>query len=123
MPRSQQTCQQLNVQLRTNQAAAVTPTQYAISYFPEFHYQTYWRLLARMTSGHNATFEFKENPYSTYRKRVHFTPIWYPDGDYVVQTYLRSAWTPGGMLSLVVTDKLSIQGNLWDDWHIAPLNP
>jgi len=27
------------------------------------------------------------------------------------------------MLSVNLTDSLSIRGNLWDDWHIAPLDP
>lgn len=34
-----------------------------------------------------------------------------------------SAWTPDGMLSINLNDTLTIKGNLWQDWHIAPLNP
>lgn len=112
----------INVQgnISTNQSTAVTGAQNAVTYFPEFKYETYWRLLDRMTSGYSAKFEFKTNKYSTYNRRTHFTPIWYPDGNYTAYTYLIDAWTPSGMLSINLNDTVTISGNLWDDWHIAP---
>lgn len=107
----------------SNQSSAITYAQNAVSYFPEFRYETYWRLLERISGGSNARFEFKKNNYSTYKNRTHFTPIWMPDGAYIVNTWLIDAWTPDGMLSMNLTDTLTIKGNLWQDWHIAPLNP
>lgn len=104
----------------TSQSSATTPPQNAVSYFPEFYYQTYWRLLERMQDGYHAEFEFKNNHYSTYNRRTHFTPIWMPDGNYKVYTYLLDCWTPDGMLSVNLTDSVQISGDLWDDWHIAP---
>ena len=109
--------------MSTNQSSAVTYPQNAVSYFPEFQYETYWRLLERVLSGSNARFEFKKNNYSTYKNRTHFTPIWMPNGTYTVNTWLIDAWTPVGMLSINLTDSLEIRGNLWQDWHIAPLKP
>lgn len=106
--------------ISSNQSSAVTQPQNAVSYFPEFRYETYWRLLERMGA---ARFEFKKNPYSTYRNRTHFSPIWMPDGAYTVNTWLIDAWTPSGMLSANLTDSLTISGNLWQDWHVAPLQP
>lgn len=104
----------------TSQSSATTPPQNAVSYFPEFYYETYWRLLERTRSGYNAAFEFKTNHYSTYNRRTHFTPIWMPDGGYQVYTYLIDCWTPDGMLSMNLTGSVQIAGDLWDDWHIAP---
>lgn len=104
----------------TSQSSATTPPQNAVSYFPEFYYQTYWRLLERMQDGYHAEFEFKNNHYSTYNRRTHFTPIWMPDGNYKVYTYLLDCWTPDGMLCVNLTDSVQISGDLWDDWHIAP---
>ena len=46
-----------------------------------------------------------------------------PDGMYTVNTWVLDAWTPDGMLSMNLTDTLTIRGNLWQDWHIAPLKP
>ena len=109
--------------ITSNQSTAVTHPQNAVAYFPEFQYKTYWRLLEKIQSGSTARFEYKRNPYSTYNNRTHFTPIWMPDGSYTVNTWVIDAWTPVGMLSMNLTDSLSIRGNLWNDWHIAPLKP
>ncbi len=115
--------QTVTTNVSSNQSSAITYAQNAVSYFPEFRYETYWRLLERISGGSNARFEFKKNNYSTYKNRTHFTPIWMPDGSYTVNTWIIDAWTPDGMLSMNLTDTLTIKGNLWQDWHIAPINP
>lgn len=112
--------QKVRASVSSNQSSAVSKPQNAVSYFPEFHYKTYWRLLENMGSGQ---FEFKENHYSTYKSRTHFLPIWMPNGAYEVNTWVIDSWTPVGMLSSNLTDSLIIQGSLWDDWHVAPLKP
>ena len=94
-----------------------TPVQTAITYFPEFEYQTYWRLLMG-NGGNPATFTFKPNEYSTYGRSVHFTPVWYPDNTpYTVYTHVIDAWTPSGMLSVNINDSIYIQGSMFDDWY------
>lgn len=93
-----------------------TELQNAVAYFPEFYYKTYWRLLEYT----NGALEFRKNKYSTYNNRTHFTPLWYPDGNYKVYTWAIDCWTPAGMLSANLTDRLTIKGNVFDDWHIAP---
>lgn len=95
----------------------LTYAQNVITYFPEFNYQKYWRLLNRMGNGE---FEFKKNVYSTYNSKVHFTPAWYPDGPYVVAGQVLDLWTPEGMLREYVDDTIQIEGNLFQDWHIGP---
>lgn len=107
----------------TNQPSAVTDAQNAVTYFPEFQYKTYWRLLERTSRGYNSQFEFASNKYSTYKRRTHFTPIWMPDESYTPYTWLIDCWTPAGMLSINLTDSVNIHGNLWMDWHIAPVRP
>lgn len=93
-----------------------TELQNAVAYFPEFYYKTYWRLLEYT----NGALEFRKNKYSTYNNRTHFTPLWYPDGNYKVYTWAIDCWTPAGMLSANLADSLTIKGNVFDDWHIAP---
>ena len=115
--------EKVTTRVNTNQSSAVTAAQNAVTYFPEFQYQGFWRLLDRMGGGYNLTHEFKENRYSTYNRRTHFTPIWYPDGSYTPYTWLIDCWTPAGMLSMNLTDSVTVSGNLWSDWHIAPQNP
>ncbi len=109
--------QTVSSSVNSNQSNSVTKTPNAVTYFPEFNYETYWRLLERNTNG---DFSFKVNNYSTYMNRTHFTPIWFPDGEYVVNTHIIDYWTPAGMLSLNLSDSLRIQGDLWMDWHIGP---
>lgn len=96
-----------------------TDLQNAVAYFPEFYYRSYWRLLE--STSDNAL-EFRKNKYSTYNNRTHFTPVWYPDGGYKVYTWAMDCWTPAGMLSVNLTDSLTISGNVFDDWHVAPAN-
>ena len=112
--------EKVTAKVTTNQSAAVTAAQNAVTYFPEFGYENYWRLLAAEISGRSTTFQFKANPYSTYNRRTHFTPIWYPDASYTPYTWLLDCWTPAGMLSMNLTDSVTIRGNLWEEWHIAP---
>ncbi len=94
-----------------------TSLQNAVAYFPEFCYKTYWRLLESTSSN---VLEYKKNVYSTYNNRVHFLPIWYPDGNYEVYTWAMDCWCPAGMLSVNLTDSVTIKGNLYSDWHVAP---
>lgn len=115
--------ERVTTHVSTSQSSAVTAAQNAVTYFPEFGYGRYWRLLERMGGGYDMVHEFRENPYSTYHRRTHFTPIWYPDGSYTPYTWLIDCWTPAGMLSMNLTDSVTIDGNLWSDWHIAPQNP
>lgn len=112
--------EKVTTSVSTNQSSAVTAAQNAVTYFPEFQYEVFWRLLERMGGGYHMTHEFKQNRYSTYNRRTHFTPIWYPDGSYTPYTWLIDCWTPAGMLSMNLQDTITIDGNLWSDWHIAP---
>ncbi|WOC31108.1 MULTISPECIES: hypothetical protein [Caproicibacterium] len=107
----------------TNQSSAVTGAQTAVTYFPEFGYKTYWRLLDQTAGGYNARFEFAPNRYSTYNRRTHFTPLWMPDGSYTPYTFLEDCWTPTGMLSMNLTDSVTIRGTLWSDWRAIPALP
>lgn len=100
----------------------VTGAQNAVAYFPEFTYKTYWRLLERMMTGYSSAFEFQKNKYSTYNRRAHFSPVWFPDGPYEVYGEVLDAWTPAGMLQIHLTDELTVRDNLFSDWHIRPTN-
>ena len=112
--------EKVTARVTTTQSAAVTAAQNAVTYFPEFGYEGFWRLLHRSVNGKSTTFAFKNNPYSTYDRPTHFTPIWYPDGSYTPYTWLLDCWTPTGMLSMNLTDSVRISGDLWEEWHIAP---
>jgi len=95
----------------------VAAAQTAVSYFPEFRYNTYWRLLEKTSGSYIAQLEFRQNSFSTYNQRAHFLPVWFPNGTYTVYTWLLDAWTPAGMLSANLSDYVTVQGSLFDDWY------
>lgn len=115
--------EEVTTHVSTNQGSSVTAAQNAVTYFPEYNYELYWRLLDRMGGGYDMTHEFQENRYSTYNRRTHFVPLWFPDGSYTPYTWLADCWTPAGMLSINLSDTITIAGNAWEDWHNAPQNP
>ena len=94
------------------------------AYFPEFGYELAdgkYRTL-QLTAN---KLEFEPNPYSITAlgqhdgRRIHFTPLWYPDGNYTVKTYLYDCWTPAGMISLKSTlQPIVIKSNIYSDWII-----
>lgn len=102
-------------------SSQITGAQNVTAYFPEFNYSTYWRLLQRLTTGFSSTFEFQKNKYSTYGQPCHFTPVWFPDGQYRTYAECMDAWTPAGMLQINLTDSLTIRGSVFDDWYIRPV--
>lgn len=90
----------------------------SVAYFPEFQYKTYWRIMQKLTAG---KFAFKKNEWSQWEAPVHFTPLWFPDKDYILYTEVFDAWTPAGMLKINKADYIKIKGNVYDDWHIGPV--
>lgn len=117
----------INLNVSTNissnaPSSSITGVQNVLSNYPEFNYQTYNRVLDLISGGYSASFQLKKNKYSTYNERVHFIPIWYPNGTYYVFVQALDAWTPDGMLSINLNDYINIKGSLYDDWHIGPQN-
>lgn len=111
----------VTAQVRSNAPSSqITGLQNVVTYFPEFQYTTYWRLLKRLNTGLSSSFEFQKNKYSTYGQSVHFSPVWFPDGRYTTYAECIDAWTPAGMLQINLTDDLTIRGSVFDDWHIGP---
>ncbi|MCC0732136.1 MULTISPECIES: hypothetical protein [unclassified Clostridioides] len=99
---------------------SVTGGQNVIVTFPEFNYEKYNRILQSTKLGYESSFVFKNNKYSTYNSKVHFTPLWFPDGEYTTNANVIDVWTPTGMLSVNINNYVDIKGNLYDDWHIGP---
>ena len=97
-------------------SSAYTNAQYALALFPEFGYA--------QTSGNSRTLElvsgkwiFREN--DDYG-RIHFTPLWYPDGPYTATVLQSDCWTPAGMISRKTnTNTITISGSAYDDWFIG----
>ena len=104
---------------------AVVPAQYMEVFLPEHEYKTYeittFNDLENNGYADENTFEFPINPYSQFEQKCHFTPIWYPDGKYIIGTKISQCFCPAGMLTICKDDiSINITGSAYDDWHIAP---
>ena len=60
------------------------------------------------------TWQLAVNPYSVTGSRLHYTPIWFPDGEYVAWVQAFYAWSPIGQLYEHKTDTLIIEGDMYD---------
>lgn len=95
---------------------AYTSAQYSYAVFPEYNYisaigryrtldliGSYWYLHTNGSYG-----------------KVHFTPLWYPNGNYAVKVIKSDCWTPAGMvISESVTNTIQISGSAYDDWYVG----
>jgi hypothetical protein len=97
-----------------------TNSQTATARFPEFAYSNYFR---RLDNVGNGIFRFRSNIHSTYNDRSHFTPLWYPDDmNYTVIVTSGRAYTPTGILQRnSESNVIRIEGNVYDDWYVAPV--
>lgn len=103
--------------------ALITDLQRVRTYFPEYNYdmtngvrELEQTNLTDTRSAYTAQYEFKANPQSRISARLHFTPLWYPDGGYTVLENARDLWTPGGQINLWGSSQLNISGSVYDDW-------
>ncbi len=104
---------------------AYTTIQHANAYFPEYRYQGDYKKFRTLERTNSNTFEFEINPNTKNDKgkqdfrRIHFSPLWYPDGEYKVKTYVYDLWSPGGMQSVATDIKpILINGDMYDDWFV-----
>ena len=106
--------------------SGVTEFQSAVILFPEYEYLLYGEALERKERNGSEYFVHPSNPYSIYYQsdpadysRVHFTPVWYPDGEYTVIVYYFDMWTPVGTVWKAETYSADISGTVFDDWYIT----
>jgi len=100
-------------------AAMYTGAQMAFMYFPEFRYVMTtgsFRVLDRTS---NNTFQLPVNPNGK-NARLHFVPLWFPNTNYRVQSYIADVWTPAGMMSgYMLSAPVVISQSAYDDWFLG----
>jgi hypothetical protein len=60
------------------------------------------------------TWQLKANPWSIIGSRLHFVPLWFPDGEYLAWAQAFYGWSPVGQLYDFKTDSLIIHGDMYD---------
>lgn len=104
-------------------ASMITAVQNAYAMFPEYNYSTLYgkyRSLDNLSS--LGSFVLKTNTSAEGSRRIHFIPVWYPNGtqNYTVSAYAYDCWTPAGMISSRTnSNSVSINGSLYDDHYIG----
>ena len=97
-------------------SGAYTPVQNAAVRFPEFNYLNTngnFRTLVYV----NGKYQFAENPDAAGSERIHFIPVWFEDGEYVVSVTATRVWTPAGMITAIRNVSLTVDGTIYDDWY------
>lgn len=99
---------------QTAKDSMITNVQRCVALVPEFNYSLgdglSKSLEAITKANHAAVFELPDD-------KIHYTPIWFPNGKYQPSFYAYDYWTPSGMLSGYSTDYVSINGDMYDDWN------
>lgn len=100
----------------TAPANSYTLPQYGVAYFPEYGYSKDSGKITTLTlSGSKWIF-----PANGSYGNVHFTPLWYPDGDYIVRVELSDVWTPSGMIKKEYkSNTIKIKDSAYDDWYVG----
>ena len=98
-----------------------TQSQYSYMRWPEFQYSVNYNTPTISTLekvGGKWMLPIFSNGDKVYG-RVHFTPLWYPDGNYTAYACHSDIWTPMGMITVGVSDFIEIDGTAYDDWYIG----
>ena len=100
----------------TAPANSYTLPQYGEAYFPEYGYSTESGKITTLSLlGSKWTF-----PVNGSYGKVHFTPLWYPDGKYQVKVKLSDLWTPAGMIYMEFNSNyINIKDSAYDDWYVG----
>jgi hypothetical protein len=107
---------QVRQSLKAPKGPAQPVHQYAYALFPEYGY-AYESDKCRTLEKAGYYWCFRQN--GNYGK-VHFTPIWYPNGNYTVKIIKSDCWTPSGMITTAaVTNTITISGSAYDDWYVG----
>lgn len=98
---------------------AYTGIQNIYATFPEFNYaQTEGSF--RTLEMDDAVWYFVQNANTDHHDRLHFTPLWYPNGDYLVSVTVTDVWTPAGMIYAVRDgNPMVIVDSAYDDWYVS----
>jgi len=96
-----------------------TSVQAVYSTFPEFEFSksiNNFRVLEKV----NNNWCFEKNKYADNNARLHFTPLWYPNGGYTVSVTASEVWTPAGMIECIVSSNaITIVDAAYDDWYVG----
>lgn len=94
-----------------------TDVQSVYARFPEYKYLTASGEFRTLVY-ENGEYQFEENADADGNERLHYIPLWYDDGTYVVNVVATEIWTPAGMITAIRnSNTVNISGTVYDDWR------
>jgi hypothetical protein len=100
-------------------SSAYTAVQRVEAAFPEFKYSKAVGSF-RSIEKYGSAWGFIQNTNADLNERLHFTPLWYPDGSYIISVMATDVWTPAGMISSVRnSNAIKIIDSAYDDWYVG----
>jgi hypothetical protein len=97
-----------------------TAPQVASLYLPEFMYSNSIGEYSSLERNGTNSFNLPINYYAQNSARLHFTPLWFPNGGYICQGLVSDIWTPAGMMyGYYNSNTITITGSAYDDWYIG----
>ena len=96
--------------------------QLLYAFYPETYYglSPYSRYADALTVSRGSLgdmsigWQYPISPFSTVGSRLHFTPLWIPDGTYPVLAQAFYAWSPVGQVYEYQADPVTILGDMYD---------
>lgn len=67
-----------------------------------------------LPGGMNTLWQYAVNPWSDTGSRLHYTPLWFPDGPYTIQSQAFYAWSPAGQMYWYDAGSVDILGDMYD---------
>ena len=99
--------------------SAYTGVQRVEAAFPEFNYSQA-SIFMRTLQQVDGAWVFAQNLHADGQERLHFTPLWYPNGYYTVQVMAKEVWTPAGMIYCSInSNAIRIVDSAYDDWYVG----
>lgn len=96
-----------------------TGAQSIYATFPEFRYSADEGSYRALEYSAGA-WRFVENAGADRNERIHYIPVWFENGNYIIAVNVTDIWTPVGVLTTVRTSNLvSIDGNIFDDYYVG----
>jgi hypothetical protein len=104
----------------TPASTAYTGAQVASVFFPEYKYSTEVNKYRSLVLAGTNSFQLPTNSYSLNNARLHYVPLWFPNGNYIAQGFVSDLWTPAGMMTgFVNSNNIIITQSAYDDWYIG----
>lgn len=105
----------------------VGPQMYWV-FYPETSYWLYsvWNRYADTLEYQSGVFgqigetfwQYAVSMYSVTESRLHYTPVWFPDGLYEAVGQSFYGWSPAGQMYQQISDTVDIVGNMYDRFPV-----